>query len=110
ASNPWGSISYQYLPDGELAQVQDVPLAVNGTPATTGYNYYQDGLLAGVSSVSSTLVNQPNLYRYSYSNDGRLARESFGASNQSISWSYTAGGRLTALTDFASVPSVSLQY
>jgi YD repeat-containing protein len=96
---------YQYSADGQLAQTRD-----DYTSSTTSYSYYPDAMLAGVSAATTSLVSQSNLYAYSYRNDGALQRETFGASNQTVSLGYTPGGRPTTMTDFNSSPSVSQTY
>jgi YD repeat-containing protein len=96
---------YQYSADGMLSQVRD-----DYTNSTTNYSYYTDGMLSGVSAATTSLVSQPNLYQYSYRNDGLLQRETFGVSNQTVSFGYTPGGRPTTMTDFGSSPSILQTY
>lgn len=96
---------YQFSADGMLSQVRD-----DYTNSTTNYSYYADGMLWGVGAATTSLVSQPNLYQYSYRNDGLLQRETFGASNQPVSFGYTPGGRPTTMTDFGSSPSISQTY
>jgi len=104
-------VTYTYSADGTLAQK-----AYSALRTIIAYNYYSDSSLAGVSAVTTQgtwgdVVNQPNLYRYAYRNDGALANESFGVTNQSVGWTYTRGGRMTAMRDFSGAsPSVSAQY
>ena len=105
------SNSYLYSLDGLLAEVY------NSTQlATTAYGYYDDDTLAETSATLSNasntglIVSMPNLYTYNYRNDGNLASEGFGASNQSVSWTYTPAGRPTAMTDFGTSPSTTTQY
>ncbi|HEY0381484.1 MAG TPA: RHS repeat domain-containing protein [Candidatus Elarobacter sp.] len=104
-------MSYTYSADGMLAQKANPQL---GTIIAA--SYYPDATLAGVSATTTKstwgdTVNQPNLYRYAYRNDGLLANESFGVTNQSVSWSYTREGRMTSMTDFGgSSPSIAAQY
>ena len=104
-SSSAGTFTYNYAPDGQLTNVHNDTL---GT--TTGYQYYPDGKLLGVSSVTPSLVNQPNLYQYSYRYDGLLQRETFGASNQSVSFYYTSAGRPTAMGDALASPTEARSY
>jgi YD repeat-containing protein len=96
---------YQYSPDGLLSQVRD-----DYSNSTTSYNYYVDGMLSSVGATTTSLVSQPALYQYSYRNDGLLQRETFGVTNQSVSFGYTAGGRPTTMTDFGSSASITRTY
>jgi YD repeat-containing protein len=104
-------VTYSYNADGMLTQK-----AYSALRSIIAYSYYPDARLAGMSATTTQstwgdVVNQPNLYRYAYRNDGLVANEGFGVSNQTVSWSYTRGGRMTALTDFGgSSPSVAVQY
>jgi YD repeat-containing protein len=104
---PVNWVTYSYSPDGDLTQVANGALNQR-----TNYTYYPDRLLAGVGSVISSpaIVSQPNLYQYAYRADGALSHEAFGASSQSITWTYTPGGRMTAMTDFGGLPSISAEY
>jgi YD repeat-containing protein len=99
-------VAYTYTADGNLLANTNTSLNV-----TTGYSYYPDATLAGVSASVPTFVNQPNLYQYAYRNDGLVSQQRFGAvANQSVSWSYTRGGRMTGQSDFGSAPSIAAQY
>jgi YD repeat-containing protein len=111
-------VSYTYTADARLAQASTTTL--NSTQNTAvSYSYYPDATLAGTSAtttqtingVQSSVVNQPTLYQYSYRNDGLLASEKFGVTSQSISWTFTPGGRMTAQKDFGGTSSsLSAQY
>ena len=103
--NSSNTSEYQYSADGRLLQTHD-----DYTNSTTSYSYYPDAELAGVSAATTSLVNIPSLYQYSYRNDGLLQHETFGASNQSVSYAYTGGGRPTAQTDVGASPSVTETY
>lgn len=104
-------VSYTYTADGPLSVVQNSSLNT-----TIGYSYYADAMLASVSATGTSYpagpnVNQPYLQQYAYRNDGLFVKEAFGVSNQSVSSTFTFGGRMTAMTDFNSgSPSVTAQY
>jgi len=117
--------AYAHDFDNRLAQTDDVGYAYNADGTSVGevsantsvvYSYYPDSTRSGVSATTSRnstgdIVSQPNLYSYAYRNDGLLVDEAFGVSSQSVAWTYTRGGRMTAMNDFNDLtPSVSAQY
>ena len=126
-----GTVGHTYWHDidGRLAQADTISFGYNsdGTTAwkyigdggsggtSLAYSYYPDSLPAGLSATTSRnstgdTVNQPNLFSYAYRNDGRVTGETFGVSGQSVAWTYTRGGRMTAMNDFNSTPSITAQY
>ena len=105
--NTWG---YVYNADGNVTEQGN---SANGNDIR--YSYYPDASLANISATATKtslgdIVNQPTLQSYNYRNDGMLAKETFGAANQTVAWTYTPGGRMTAMTDFNGSPSITAQY
>jgi len=102
-----GTENLTYSPDELLQGVQESAAMGGGTLT---YAYYGDGLLQS-QSVGGPLLSQANLLNYSYRPDGLLSTLNVNyTGGATIRYAYTAGGRVTSMTDFSGSPSRTQSY
>jgi YD repeat-containing protein len=124
ATTAFGTESYQYTPDGNIASITEptggTGLTYSGygysigqpsSPAVLSYSYYPNGWRQGMA-INSNSLTQNNIKQYSYRADGLVQKRSYAAVGQSVwqSLTYTAAGRPTGSSDFFDGSAEALAY